>query len=98
MFCINCPYLYLYYMLVYTTTVDSVLRMLWLATQTPDWYPVLFTDSSPAPPSERRQTHVSYEQNGFPVCCRNKQRNLFEQAVPEIHKKGDEIRCGGFNR
>ena len=32
--------------------------------------------SPPDPPSERRQTRVSYKQNGFPVCCRNKQRNF----------------------
>ena len=30
-------------------------------------YPVLFTDSPLAPPNGRRQTRVSYEQNGFPV-------------------------------
>ena len=30
-------------------------------------YPVPFTDSPPVPPRERRQTRVSYEQNGFPV-------------------------------
>ena len=24
---------------------------------------------------EGRQIRVSYEQNGFPVCCRNKERN-----------------------
>ena len=23
---------------------------------------------------------------------------IFEQAVPEIHQEGDEIRFGGFNR
>ena len=34
-------------------------------------YPVLFTDSPPVPPNERRQTRVNYEQNGFPVCYRN---------------------------
>ena len=39
-------------------------------------YLVLFTHSPPAPPSERRQTRASYELNGFPVCCRNKQRNF----------------------
>ena len=37
-------------------------------------YPVLFTDSPPAPPSQQHQTHVSYEQNelkwlfGFLLC------------------------------
>ena len=39
-------------------------------------YPALFTDSPPVPPSERRQTRVSCEQNAFPVCRRNKQRNF----------------------
>ena len=39
-------------------------------------YPALFTDSPPVPPSERRQTHVSCEQNAFPVCCLDKQRNF----------------------
>ena len=33
-----------------------------------------FTSSSPD--GERRQTHVSCEQNAFPVCCRNKLRNF----------------------
>ena len=41
-------------------------------------YPVLFTVTPPAPPSERRQTRVSYEQNRFSVYCR-KQTN-------KIHK------------
>ena len=36
----------------------------------------LFTDSPPVPPSERRQSRVSFDQNVFPVCCRNKQRNF----------------------
>ena len=54
----------------------------------------LFTDSPPVPPCERRQTRVSYEQNGYPVCRRNEQRisQIIKQAVPEIHEKGDEIR------
>ena len=39
-------------------------------------YPAPFTDSPPVPPSERRQTRVSCEQNAFPVCCRNKLRNF----------------------
>ena len=36
----------------------------------------LFTDSPPVPPSERRQTRLSYEQNGFPVGCSNKPKNF----------------------
>ena len=62
---------------------------------------MLFTDSPPAPLSKGRQTGVSYEQNGFLVCCRNKQRNfncnlIIKRAVPEIYKEGDEIRFGSF--
>ena len=70
-----------------TKIVDSVFRALWLASQSLDI--LLFTD----PPSEQRQTRVSYEleQNGFPVYCRNK------QAVPKIHEEGDEVRFGSFN-
>ena len=51
-------------------------------------YFALFTNSPPVPPSERRQTRASCEQNASPVCCRNKQRNFTtKQAVPEIHEK-----------
>ena len=49
---------------------------------------MLFTDSPPAPPSERRQTRVSYEQNGFPGfgAVTNKEiSQIIKQAVPEIH-------------
>ena len=58
------------------------------------------TISPPVPPSERRQTRVSCEQNAFPVAAvTNKEiSQLIKQAVPEIHKEGDEVRCGSFNR
>ena len=61
-------------------------------------YRALFIDSPPVPPSERRQTRVSGEQNAIPVCCRNKQRIFItiKQAVPEIHEEGDEVRFGGL--
>ena len=36
----------------------------------------IFTDLPPAPPSEPRQTRGSYEQNGFSVCCRKRQKFL----------------------
>ena len=60
-----------YAFLEYTKTVDGVFCALWLATQS-----VNILHYSPPPPSERRQTRVSCEQNAFPVCCRNKQRNF----------------------
>ena len=58
------------------------------------------TDSPLVPPSERRQTRVSCEQNAFPVCCRHKQKisQLIKQAVPEIHEEGDEVQFGSFNK
>ena len=67
-------------------------------------YPVLFTDSPLAPPPNgRRQTRVSYEQNGFQVysfiALTNKViSQIIKQAVPEIHEEGDEVRFGSFNR
>ena len=39
-------------------------------------YPALFTDPPPVPTSEKCQTRTSFEQNAFPVCCHNKQRNF----------------------
>ena len=39
-------------------------------------YPAVFTDSPPVPPSERRQTRVSCEQNAFRFAAVNKQRNF----------------------
>ena len=53
--------------LVYTKTVDSFFHALWLATRSVSEHPMLFTDSPPVPPSERRLTRVSYERNGFPA-------------------------------
>ena len=63
-------------------------------------YPPLFTDSPPVPPSERRQTRVSCEQNAFPVSAvKNKEiSQLIKQAVPEIHEEADKVRFGNFNR
>ena len=48
-----------YFVLVYTKTVDSVLRA--LIEYSISEYPALFTDSPPVPPSERRQTRVGCE-------------------------------------
>ena len=54
---------------VYTKTVDSVFRALWLATQSVNILHYRFTDSPPVP-------HVRCEQHAFSVCCCNKQRNF----------------------
>ena len=64
-------------------------------------YPVLFTDSPLAPPNGRRQTRVSYEQNGFPIysfiaVTHNVISQIIKEAVPEIHEVGDEIRFRSF--
>ena len=63
-------------------------------------YPALFTDSPPVPPSERRQTRISCEQNALRFAAVNKQKisQLIKQAVSEIHKEGDEVRIESFNR
>ena len=63
-------------------------------------YPALFTDSLPVPPSERRQTRKSSEQNAFPVAAvTNKESSqLIKQAVPEIHEEGDKVRFGSFKQ
>ena len=60
-------------------------------------YPALFTDSPPVPPSERRQTRVSCEQNAFPVCCRNSTTNrskLFLKYMKKVTKFGLEVLTG----
>ena len=88
--------------LVYTETVDSAFRALWLATYWISEYPAPFTDSSPIPPSERRQTRVSFEQlkmpSRFAAVTNEEISPLIKQAVPEIHEEGNEVRGGSFNR
>ena len=64
-----------YIFLVYTKTVDSVFRALWLATQSVNilHYSLIhlqFLRASDA------KTRVSCDQNAFPVCCRKKQRHF----------------------
>ena len=56
---------------------------------------MLFTDSPPIPPNKLYQTGVSYEQNGFPICCRNKQRSkLFPKYTKKLTKVGLEVLTG----
>ena len=62
-----------YFSLVYTKTVDSVSRALWLATQSVN---VLNYSLIHLQFRERFQTRVSCEQNAYAVCCRNKQTNF----------------------
>ena len=52
---------------------------------------MLFTDSPPVPPNKLYQTRVSYEQNGFPICCRNKQRNFTNKLFPKYTKKVTKV-------
>ena len=62
---------------------------------------MLYTDSPPFTPSKRRQTRVSYEQNGLPwfAAVTNKEiSQIIKQAVFEIHEECDEIRFGSLNR
>ena len=77
-------------------SISERVSRLWLATQSVIWISALFTDSPPVPPSERRQTRVKCEQNVFPVCCRNKQRNfttkqLFPKYTKKVTKFGLEV-------
>ena len=63
-------------------------------------YPVLITVSPPVPPSERRQTRVSYEQNGFPrFAFLTNQRNLTQKSnklkyTKKVTKFGLEVLTG----
>ena len=76
----------------------------WIAFFAPsDWllllseYPALFNDSTPVPPSERRQTRVSCEQNAFPVCCHNSTTNrskLFPKYMRKVTKFGLKLLTG----
>ena len=68
-------YIICFFFLVYTKTEDSVFRALWLVTQSVNiqcrsLIHCQFLRASDA------KTPVSCEQNGLPVCCRNKQRNF----------------------
>ena len=86
-------------MLVYTTTVDSVLRMLWLATQTLDIQCCSLIHLQLLRASDAKLTLVMSKMVSQFAAVTNKEiSQIFEQAVPEIHKEGDEIRFGGFNR
>ena len=82
----------------FTKTVDSVSRA--LIGYSISEYPTLFTDSPSVPPSERRQTRISFEQNAFRFAAvTNKEiSQLIKQAVPEIQEERDEVRGGSFNR
>ena len=57
-----------------------------------DW--LLKLGISRAITSKQHQTCISYEQNGYLVPYCNKQRilQLNEEAVPEKHEEGNEIR------
>ena len=57
---------------VYTKTVDSVFHELWLASQTRNiqCYSLIHLQLL------RTSDALQDDQNGFPVCCRNKQRNF----------------------
>ena len=77
-----------------------------------DWLRnLLFSDSPPVPPSERRQTRVSYDMDNpwlrgkwlpglvrFAAITNKDISQIIKQAVPEIYEEGDEIWCGSFNR
>ena len=86
-------------MLVYTTTVGSVLRMLWLATQTPDIQCCSLIHLQLLRASDAKLTLVMSKMVSRFAAATNKEiSQKIKEAVPEIHKEGGEIRFGGFNR
>ena len=86
-------------MLVYTTTVGDVLRMLWLATQTPDIQCCSLIHLQLLRASDAKLTLVMSKMDSRFAAVTNKEiSQIIKQAVPEIHKEGDEIRFGGSNR
>ena len=86
-------------MLVYTTTVGSVLRMLWLATQTPDIQCCSLIYLQLLRASDAKLKLVMSKMVSLFAAATNKEiSQKIKEAVPEIHKEGDEIRFGGFNR
>ena len=86
-------------MLVYTTTVGSVLRMLWLATQTPDIQCCSLIHLQLLRTSDAKLTLVMSKMVSRFAAATNKEiSQKIKEAVPEIHKEGGEIRFGGFNR
>ena len=86
-------------MLVYTTTVDSVSRMLWLATQTPDIQCCSLIHLQLLQASDAKLTLVMSKMVSRFADVTNKEiSQIIKQAVNEIHKEGDDIRFGGFNR
>ena len=79
--------------------MDSVLRMLWLATQTPDIQCCSLIHLQLLRASDAKLTLVMSKMVSRFAAVTNKEiPQLIKQAVPEIHKEGDEIRFGGFNR
>ena len=79
--------------------MNSVLRMLWLATQTPDIQCCSLIHLQLLRASDAKLTLVMSKMVSRFAAVTNKEiPQLIKQAVPEIHKEGDEIRFGGFNR
>ena len=61
-------------------------------------YPPLFTDSPPVPQSERAMPNSSKMPSQFAAVTNKEISQLIKQAVTEIHKEGDEVQFGSFNR
>ena len=77
--------------LVYTKTVASVFRAVWLATQSVDipHYSLIHLQFLRA--CDRKMP------SSFAVITNKEISQLITQAVPEIHKEGDKVRFGSFN-
>ena len=79
--------------------MNSVLRMLWLATQTPDIQCCSLIHLQLLRASDAKLTLVMSKMVSRFAAATNKEiSQKIKEAVPEIHKEGGEIRFGGFNR
>ena len=88
-----------YYILVYTKTVDSIFRLLWLATQSVNilHYSLIQLKFLRASNAKLAQV-VSKMPSRFAAETNKQISQLIKQAVPQIHEEGDEVRFGSFNR
>ena len=91
--------IYIYIYLVYTKTVDSVFRALWLATQSVNilhhsLIRLQFLQASDAKPAWDASKMLSR----FAAVTNQEISQLIKQAISEIHEEGDEVRFGSFNR
>ena len=88
-----------YFYLVYTKTVNSVFRALWLPTQSVNilHYSLIHLQFLRA--SDVKLAWVASKMPSRFAAVTNKEiSQLIKQAAPEIHEEGDKVRFRSFNR